>query len=181
MRSRSRPASRSGVEGLRATMSQAAGKARPSAAARWSRGLWRPLRTGRARSFRAWSEDRHRRFGTCRYQRDGCGGRQRRQSDRFRPDATRVDAFDMRRPMTLRTRRGPAYLDEGDFPGVEPDGKMGAARKRARHQLEYEHDAAGGGQQAASPIPQCADRHHACRIALAIRDEQMQPAPLAFC
>ena len=59
----------------------------------------------------------------------------------------------MGRPITFRIRRGAAYLDEGDFPSVELGGEMGAAGKRARHQLEHQHETTGGGQKASPQIP----------------------------
>ena len=59
----------------------------------------------------------------------------------------------MRRSVTLRIRGGSADLGEGDFSGVELDGEMGAPGKRAGHQLEHEHETAGGGQKAAPRLP----------------------------
>ena len=92
MRSRSRPASRIWRGGLARNDAQAAGKARPSAAARRSRSLWRPLRTGRERCLYALDEDLRGGFGAFGEQRRRRRSRQRRESDRLRPNAARVDA-----------------------------------------------------------------------------------------
>ncbi len=87
----------------------------------------------------------------------------------------------MRRPMTFRTHRGPTDRDEEGLSGVEVDGEMGAACKRARHHLEHEHDTAGGGEKAASQSRKAPIDIMGYRIVPATRNEQLHPARLAFC
>ncbi len=156
-------------------------KARPSAPARWTRRLRRILRAERRRGIGTLLKERLGRFGAFWDQRGRHRGSQRRESDRFRPDAAGIDALDMRRSITLRIRRGATYFDKGNFPRVELDGEMGAAGKRARHQLEHEHESAGGSQNAAPPIPRCAERRHCLRIARALGAGQWRASVLALC
>ncbi|KPH76433.1 hypothetical protein AE618_23295 [Bosea vaviloviae] len=59
----------------------------------------------------------------------------------------------MRRPITLRIQGGTADLGERYLACVELDGEMRAPRKRAGHQLEHEHETAGGDQKASPRIP----------------------------
>ena len=59
----------------------------------------------------------------------------------------------MSRPITLRIQGGTADLRERYLACVELDGEMRAPRKRAGHQLEHEHETAGGDQKASPRIP----------------------------